>query len=101
MLLPLGSGEGERSLWLDSLNSQDGPSEVIPARNKVEWDPVPIPPGPFIEMVKPGVVVIDIDSEAVKEVAAAITPLPGGMGPMTVTMLLHNSLESYHLRNRR
>ncbi|MCF2970717.1 bifunctional methylenetetrahydrofolate dehydrogenase/methenyltetrahydrofolate cyclohydrolase FolD [Synechococcus sp. Nb3U1] len=71
------------------------------------------------DMVKPGAVVIDVGInrtltpegssqlvgdvcyEEVKEVAAAITPVPGGVGPMTVTMLLHNTLESYRLRNCR
>jgi methylenetetrahydrofolate dehydrogenase (NADP+)/methenyltetrahydrofolate cyclohydrolase len=70
------------------------------------------------EMVKPGAVVVDVginriqgpdgseqlvgdvDYEAVKERAAAITPVPGGVGPMTVTMLLANTLESYKLRSR-
>ncbi|MEN9202041.1 MAG: bifunctional methylenetetrahydrofolate dehydrogenase/methenyltetrahydrofolate cyclohydrolase FolD [Thermostichus sp. DG_1_6_bins_120] len=70
------------------------------------------------DMVKPGAVVIDVGInrtltpsgasqlvgdvcyEEVKEVASAITPVPGGVGPMTVTMLLHNTLESYRLRNR-
>lgn len=58
------------------------------------------------DMVKPGAVVIDVgmnrnaqnrlcgdvDFEAVKEVAGAITPVPGGVGPMTITMLLRNTL---------
>ncbi|MFS8829707.1 bifunctional 5,10-methylene-tetrahydrofolate dehydrogenase/5,10-methylene-tetrahydrofolate cyclohydrolase, partial [Synechococcus sp. R8-2] len=70
------------------------------------------------DMVKPGAVVIDVginrietstgaeqlvgdvDYEAVKELAAAITPVPGGVGPMTVTMLLANTLESYKLRSQ-
>ena len=34
----------------------------------------------------------DVDFEAVKEVAAAITPVPGGVGPMTIAMLLRNTL---------
>jgi len=69
------------------------------------------------EMVKPGAVVVDVginriqtptgseqlvgdvDYETVKERAAAITPVPGGVGPMTVTMLLANTLESYKLRS--
>ncbi len=69
------------------------------------------------EMVKPGAVVVDVginriqtpagseqlvgdvDYEAVKERAAAITPVPGGVGPMTVAMLLANTLESYKLRS--
>ena len=36
----------------------------------------------------------DVDFEAVKEKASLITPVPGGVGPMTITMLLHNTIES-------
>lgn len=60
------------------------------------------------DMVKPGAVVIDVgmnrndqgklcgdvDFAQVKEVAGWITPVPGGVGPMTVTMLLVNTLEA-------
>jgi methylenetetrahydrofolate dehydrogenase (NADP+)/methenyltetrahydrofolate cyclohydrolase len=66
------------------------------------------------DMVKDGVVVIDVgvnrvedatkkrgyrlvgdvDFEAVKEKASFITPVPGGVGPMTITMLLYNTVES-------
>jgi len=60
------------------------------------------------DMVKPGAVVIDVgmnrddegklcgdvDFDGVKEVAGFITPVPGGVGPMTITMLLVNTLES-------
>jgi methylenetetrahydrofolate dehydrogenase (NADP+) / methenyltetrahydrofolate cyclohydrolase len=60
------------------------------------------------DMVKPGAVVIDVginrlpdgklcgdvDFEGVKEIAGAITPVPGGVGPMTITMLLLNTLEA-------
>ena len=66
------------------------------------------------DMVKDGVVVIDVgvnrvedstkkkgyrlvgdvDFEAVKEKAGLITPVPGGVGPMTITMLLYNTVES-------
>ena len=60
------------------------------------------------DMVKPGAVVIDVgmnrndegklcgdvDFAAVKEVASYITPVPGGVGPMTITMLLVNTLEA-------
>ncbi len=65
------------------------------------------------DMVKPGAVVIDVgvneigrtgegkrilvgdvDFEAVKEVASAITPVPGGVGPMTITMLMLNTLNA-------
>jgi methylenetetrahydrofolate dehydrogenase (NADP+)/methenyltetrahydrofolate cyclohydrolase len=40
----------------------------------------------------------DVDFEAVKEVASKITPVPGGVGPMTITMLLYNTLESARRR---
>ncbi|MEK7439976.1 MAG: tetrahydrofolate dehydrogenase/cyclohydrolase catalytic domain-containing protein [Chloroflexota bacterium] len=36
----------------------------------------------------------DVDFDAVKEVAAAITPVPGGVGPMTIAMLMKNTLRS-------
>jgi methylenetetrahydrofolate dehydrogenase (NADP+)/methenyltetrahydrofolate cyclohydrolase len=36
----------------------------------------------------------DVDFEGVKQVAGYITPVPGGVGPMTITMLLVNTLES-------
>lgn len=36
----------------------------------------------------------DVDFESVKEKASFITPVPGGVGPMTITMLLHNTLQS-------
>ena len=60
------------------------------------------------DMVKPGAVVIDVgmnrdgngklcgdvDFEAIKPIASHITPVPGGVGPMTITMLLVNTLIS-------
>ncbi len=60
------------------------------------------------DMVRPGAVVIDVgmhrlddgswagdvDFAAVRAVASAITPVPGGVGPMTITMLLHNTLQA-------
>ncbi len=36
----------------------------------------------------------DVDYEAVREVASAITPVPGGVGPMTIAMLLRNTLQA-------
>ncbi len=36
----------------------------------------------------------DVDFEAIKEKASMITPVPGGVGPMTITMLLYNTVES-------
>jgi 5,10-methylene-tetrahydrofolate dehydrogenase/methenyl tetrahydrofolate cyclohydrolase len=39
----------------------------------------------------------DVDFERVKEIAAFLTPVPGGVGPMTVAMLLKNTLRSAEL----
>ena len=36
----------------------------------------------------------DVDYEAAAAVAAAITPVPGGVGPMTIAMLLRNTLDA-------
>ncbi|HEX3061806.1 MAG TPA: bifunctional methylenetetrahydrofolate dehydrogenase/methenyltetrahydrofolate cyclohydrolase, partial [Usitatibacter sp.] len=60
------------------------------------------------DMVKPGAVVIDVginrqpdgklsgdvDFEAARAVASRITPVPGGVGPMTIAMLLANTVKS-------
>ena len=43
----------------------------------------------------------DVEFEAAKERAAAITPVPGGVGPMTVAMLLENTVESARARMKR
>ena len=73
------------------------------------------------DMVKDGVVIIDVgtnriedkthpkgwrlvgdvDFDSVKEKAAAITPVPGGVGPMTITMLLKNTLRAAEARASR
>lgn len=42
----------------------------------------------------------DVDFEKAKEVASAITPVPGGVGPMTITMLLKNTLQSAEMACR-
>jgi methylenetetrahydrofolate dehydrogenase (NADP+)/methenyltetrahydrofolate cyclohydrolase len=69
-------------------------------------------------MVKPGAVVIDVgvnrvedatkksgfrlvgdcDYDAVKDVAGAITPVPGGVGPLTIAMLLSNTVRAARRR---
>jgi methylenetetrahydrofolate dehydrogenase (NADP+) / methenyltetrahydrofolate cyclohydrolase len=40
----------------------------------------------------------DTDFDAVKEKAKAITPVPGGVGPMTVTMLMANTVRAAEMR---
>ena len=40
----------------------------------------------------------DVNFEDVEPVCSAITPVPGGVGPMTIAMLLHNCLESVNLQ---
>jgi methylenetetrahydrofolate dehydrogenase (NADP+)/methenyltetrahydrofolate cyclohydrolase len=67
------------------------------------------------DMVRPGTVVVDVgqnslpdgklvgdvDSDAVRPIASAITPVPGGVGPMTITMLLRNTLQAAQLQTAR
>lgn len=64
------------------------------------------------DMVKPGAAVIDVgmnrnaegklcgdvDTEEVAKVAGYISPVPGGVGPMTIAMLLSNTVEAYEKR---
>jgi len=71
------------------------------------------------DMVKPGAVVIDVginrvpnpetgktkivgdvDFEEVSKVASAITPVPGGVGPMTIAMLMHNTVQACERRKK-
>ena len=42
----------------------------------------------------------DVDFESVKEVAGFITPVPGGVGPMTIAMLLENTLRAMDLSKK-
>ncbi len=66
-----------------------------------------------VDMVRPGAVVIDVginrvddklvgdvDFDAVKEIASAITPVPKGVGPMTIAMLLKNTLTAAKLASK-
>lgn len=41
----------------------------------------------------------DVDFEDVKDIVHGITPVPGGIGPMTITMLMKNTIEAFYLRN--
>ncbi|MDD7646913.1 MAG: bifunctional 5,10-methylene-tetrahydrofolate dehydrogenase/5,10-methylene-tetrahydrofolate cyclohydrolase, partial [Ruminococcus bromii] len=65
------------------------------------------------DMVKPGAVVIDVgmdrdengklcgdvDYDAVEPVASYITPVPGGVGPMTIAMLMKNAVSAAKIQN--
>jgi methylenetetrahydrofolate dehydrogenase (NADP+)/methenyltetrahydrofolate cyclohydrolase len=65
------------------------------------------------DWIKPGAVVIDVglnrlpdgkivgdvEFAAARERASYITPVPGGVGPMTIAMLMQNTLEAYQFRN--
>ena len=48
-----------------------------------------------INRTEDGKLVGDVDYEAVLPVAGAITPVPGGVGPMTITMLMRNTIECF------
>ena len=48
-----------------------------------------------------GKLVGDVDFEGVKEKAGAITPVPGGVGPMTIAFLLKNTLDAARRRSPR
>ena len=64
------------------------------------------------DYVKPGAVVLDVgmdrdendklcgdvDYQDVKDIVSYITPVPGGIGPMTIAMLLENTLKAYYNR---
>jgi methylenetetrahydrofolate dehydrogenase (NADP+)/methenyltetrahydrofolate cyclohydrolase len=52
-----------------------------------------------IGMSKEGKAILcgDVDFEAIKEKAGAITPVPGGVGPMTITMLMANTVKAAKL----
>ena len=66
------------------------------------------------DMIKPGALVIDVgmnrdaegklcgdvDFEACKDIAGWITPVPGGVGPMTIAMLMKNTLEQFKKRHQ-
>ncbi len=76
-----------------------------------------VPQAVTADMVKPGAVVIDVgvneigrtaegkrklvgdvDFDSIAEIASAITPVPGGVGPMTITMLMLNTLQSAQMK---
>ena len=48
-----------------------------------------------INRLEDGSLVGDVDYDAIKDTAGAITPVPGGVGPMTIATLLENTLIAY------
>lgn len=47
-----------------------------------------------VNRIEDGTLAGDVDFESAKEIASYITPVPGGVGPMTITMLLHNTIKA-------
>jgi methylenetetrahydrofolate dehydrogenase (NADP+)/methenyltetrahydrofolate cyclohydrolase len=68
---------------------KDGAVVIDVGVNRVGEKPSKKTPGKMVAILKG-----DVDFDAVKEKAGAITPVPGGVGPMTITMLMHNTLKS-------
>jgi methylenetetrahydrofolate dehydrogenase (NADP+)/methenyltetrahydrofolate cyclohydrolase len=102
MLMQRGEG-GDATVTVCHSRTRDLPSVIRSADIVI----VAIGRAKFLtaDMVKPGAVVIDVginrtesglvgdvDFDGVKEVAGQITPVPGGVGPLTITMLLRNTL---------
>lgn len=68
---------------------KDGVVVIDVGVNRVGQKPSKKDPNRMVAILKG-----DVDFEAVKEKASLITPVPGGVGPMTITMLLYNTVES-------
>ena len=68
---------------------KDGAVVIDVGVNRVGEKPSKKTPGKMVAILKG-----DVDFDSVKEKASAITPVPGGVGPMTITMLMHNTLKS-------
>jgi methylenetetrahydrofolate dehydrogenase (NADP+)/methenyltetrahydrofolate cyclohydrolase len=68
---------------------KDGAVVIDVGVNRVGEKPSKKTPGKMVAILKG-----DVDFDAVREKASAITPVPGGVGPMTITMLMHNALKS-------
>jgi len=64
--------------------------------NRVGWKPSKLDPNKQVPDLRG-----DVDFEAVKEKASAITPVPGGVGPMTITMLMVNTVVAAERRAER
>ncbi len=68
---------------------KEGAGVIDVGVNRVGEKPSKKTPGKMVAILNG-----DVDFDAVKEKASAITPVPGGVGPMTITMLMRNTLQS-------
>ena len=80
---------------------------------RIYWLDLDVLPVSYTHLVKDGAVVLDVginrdennklcgdvDFDDVKDKVSAITPVPGGIGPMTITMLMKNTIEAFYHRN--
>src|SRR2546423_579827 len=104
LILPESTSEAELLAEVDRLNRDDDVADILVAA-------IGKPRFVTSEMVKPGAIVIDVginrvdgklagdvDFERVREVAGWITPVPGGVGPMTIAMLMKNTVTAAEWR---
>ena len=75
---------------------KDGVVVIDVGVNRVGWKPSKKDPSKQVPDLRG-----DVDFEAVKEKASAITPVPGGVGPMTITMLMVNTVVAAERRSER
>jgi hypothetical protein len=95
--LDLPNQKGLTSVFMQPEINLDGTVQPTPTDNLSVMTAGSLPPNPAELLASERMVAIlegDVDFEAVKEKAAAITPVPGGVGPMTITMLMMNTLKS-------
>ena len=103
-------GSGNANATVTCCHSQTSDIAAVTLRADILFVAIGKPQWLQGEMVKPGAVVVDIginrlgdrlvgdvDFESVSQVASAITPVPGGVGPLTIAMLLHNTLHAAEL----
>jgi len=74
------------------MTKQEYQEAVLKAKEYIKKGAVVIDVG--VNRLPDGTLCGDVDFEGVSQVAGYITPVPGGVGPMTITMLLVNTLEA-------
>ena len=87
----------ELCLKADIIVSATGCAKLI-KKDMVKKDAVVIDVG--ISKQQNGTLIGDVDFEEVKEIASHITPVPGGVGPMTIACLMENTYELYSKQNK-